>query len=379
LEQKNPMQIRKLDTTNKRDIRKFIEFPGQLYKRNPYFCPALEAEVRSALDRERHPFYRHSTADFFLAESEGEVLGRIAAVQNSRHNEYRGVKTAFFWAFDVLEDPSVAHGLFEAAFEWSRQHDCDTILGPRGLTGSDAAGVLVEGFDQRAVMGVPYNYPYYDTFITSLGFEKLTDHLSGYAPASTQLSPRVRQIAGKIAQRRGYRVKSFASKKEMRAWAPRVLAVHEEAFAGTHEWHPEPPEEMQRVVDGLIDIADPRLIKLLLKDDQVIGFAFVYPDLSDAIRRWHGKIHLLSLLDIQREYRHTRWLVANGIGVLPKYQNLGADAVLFAEMESTLRTLGQYEHIDIVQVNEINFASRADMEHLGVKWYKKHRSYTRKL
>jgi ribosomal protein S18 acetylase RimI-like enzyme len=373
------MRIRKIDTRNSRDVRKFIHFPLQLYKDNPYFCPSLEAEARFPLDREKHPFYKHSHADFYLAESEGQVIGRIAAVHNTRHNEYRQVKTAFFWAFDVVDDFQAAAALFEAVFDWARVRDRETVLGPRGLIGSDAAGVLVEGFDRRAVMGVPYNYPYYDDFIRSMGFEKLTDHLSGYLPASAELPPRIRAIAEKIALRRGYQVKDFSSKDEMRRWAPRVLAVHEEAFAGTHEWHPSDPQEMQAVADGLIAVADPRLIKLLLKDEKVVGFAFLYPDLSDAIRRHKGKMTLAALLDMQREARRTGWLLANGVGVLPAYQNLGADAVLYVALERAIRECGQYRHIDVVQVNETNFKSRSDMESLGVEWVKRHRSYTRQL
>lgn len=373
------MRIRQLDTHNPRDVRKFIHFPLQLYKGNPYFCPALESEARFPLDREKHPFYRHSAADFFLAESEGDVVGRIAAVHNTRHNEYRQVKTAFFWAFDVVDDFQAAEALFEAVFAWARARDRETVLGPRGLTGSDAAGVLVEGFDRRAVMGVPYNHPYYDDFIRRLGFEKLTDHLSGYLPAAIDLPERIRAIAQKIEARRGYRVKSFSSKDEMRQWAPRVLAVHEQAFAGTHEWHPSSPEEMDAVVESLIAIADPRLIKLLLKGENVIGFAFLYPDLSDAIRRHRGRVNPVALLAMQREYKRTDWLIANGVGVLPAYQNLGGDAVLYAGLWETIRDLDQYAHIDIVEVNEINFKSRSDMESLGVKWVKRHRSYTRQL
>ncbi len=373
------MRIYKIDTNNRRDIRKFIEFPNQLYRDNPYFCSALESEVRSSLDRKRHPFYRHSAADFFLAESEGEVIGRIAAVHNTLHNEYRNVSAAFFWQFDVVDDFQVAQGLFEAVFDWAQSRERETLLGPRGLIGSDAAGVMVQGFNQRAVMGVPYNYPYYDPFISRLGFEKLTDHWSGYIPVNIQLSPRLLRIAEKIRKRRNYEVKSFTSREEMRQWAPRVLAIHEEAFAGSHEWHPVPEAEMNLVVDSLISIADPRLIKLVLKGEKVIGFAFVYPDLSDAIRRHKGKLHPLALFDLQREYKRTRWLIANGVGILPAYQNLGGDAVLYVDIWNTIRQLGQYEHVDVVEVNEINFASRSDMESLGIQWTKKHRSYTRKL
>lgn len=373
------MRIRKLDTHNPRDVRKFVRFPLQLYKGNPCFCPALESEVRGALDRQKHPFYKHSYADFFLAESEGDVIGRIAAVHNTRHNEYRQVKVTFFWAFDVVNDFQAAEGLFEAVFAWARARDRETVLGPRGLTGSDAAGVLVEGFDQRAVMGVPYNFPYYDDFIRRLGFEKLTDHLSGYVPAQTPLPPRLLEVAQKVETRRSYQVRDFDSIDEMRAWAPRVLAVHEQAFAGTHEFHPDTPEEMQLVVEGLLSIADPRLVKVVTKGNEVIGFGLCYPDLSDALRRSKGRMFPLGWFYLLREFKHSKWLIANGVGVLPAYQNLGGNALLYAKLWKTVQDLGRFEHVDVVQVNETNFKSRSDMENLGVKWVKRHRSYTRQL
>jgi hypothetical protein len=373
------MHIRKIDTDNLRDVRKFINFPLQLYKNNPYFCPSLESEARFPLERGRHPFYKHSTADFFLAESGGQVLGRIAAIHNTRHNEYRKVKTAFFWAFDVVDDFQAAEGLFQAVFAWARERERDTMLGPRGLTGSDGAGILVEGFDQRAVMGLPYNFSYYDDFIRKLGFTKLTDHFSGYASAHTPLPPRLFEIADKVEARRGYEVRDFVTKAEMKAWAPRVLAVHEQAFAGTHEFHPDTPEEMQLVVDGLLAIADPRLIKLITKAEEVIGFGFCYPDLSDGLRRSKGRLFPFGWWHLAREFKHSKWLLANGVGMLPAYQNLGGNALLYTKIWNAVRAMNRFEHVDVVQVNETNFKSRSDMESLGVQWVKKHRSYTRKL
>ncbi len=373
------MRIRKIDTTNQRDVKKFIDFPNRLYKGNPYFCPALESEVRAALDREHHPFYKHSVADFFLAESEGQVIGRIAAVHNTRHNEYRMVKTAFFWGFEAVDDFQVARGLFDAVFDWARARDRDSVLGPRGLTGSGAAGVLVEGFDQRAAMGVPYNHPYYDKFIKALGFEKLTDHFSGYLPTSTQLPQRISDIAEKVARRRGFQVKHFASREEIRAWVPRVLEVHEEAFAGTHEWHPETPEELQALADGMVAIADPRFVKLLLHGEKVIGFGFCFPDLSDGLRKSQGRLWPFGWWHLQRAMKGTKWLMANGVGVLPAYQNTGANTILYVAMTKAIQEYPRFEHIDFVQVNEINFKSRSDMEAVGVIWVKVHRSYKREL
>jgi hypothetical protein len=273
----------------------------------------------------------------------------------------------------------VAAALFEAVFAWARARDRETVLGPRGLTGSDGAGILVDGFDQRAVMGVPYNFPYYDPFLQKLGFQKLTDHLSGYASAHAELPERFFEIAEKIQARRGYRVKSFASKDEMRQWAPRVMSVHEAAFAGTHEFHPDTPEEMQGVADGLISIADPRLIKLILKEEEVIGFGLCYPDLSDALRRSKGRLFPFGWWHLQREFKKSKWLMANGVGMTPAYQNLGGNTLLYTEIWKSVQAMKRFEHVDVVQVNEINFKSRSDMENLGVKWVKTHRSFSRQL
>lgn len=373
------MRIRKIDTENYRDVRKFILFPDHLYRGNPFFCPALKSEARFPLQRSKHPFYRHSFADFFLAESEGQVIGRIAAIHNTRHNIYRNCKTAFFSAFDVIDDFQVAGQLFEAVFAWARARDRDSIIGPRGLTGTDATGVLVEGFDQRAVMGVPYNFPYYDPFIHDLGFIKLTDHISGYISARTELPPRLVRIAEKVALRRGYHIKDFESIDDMRRWAPRVLTVHQQAFAGTHEWHPDTPEELALMVDGILSIADPRLIKLVLKGEEVIGFGFCFPDLSDGLRKCHGHLFPFGWWHLRREFKHSSWLLANGVGILPAYQDLGGNALLYLKLWQAVKEMGRFEHVDVVQVNESNFTSKSDMETIGVQWIKKHRSYQRKL
>ncbi len=373
------MKIRKIDTTNKRDVKKFVDFPNQLYQGNPYFCPALEPDARFVLNREKHPFYKHSFADFFLAESEGDVIGRIAAIHNTRHNEYRQVSTAFFCNFDVVEDFQVAQKLFEAVLDWARSRERRNILGSRSLTGSDASGVLVEGFDQRTVMGGPYNHPYYDPFIQKLGFKKLTDHLSGYLPTSYQLPRRFYDLAEKVQGRRDYWIKHFSTKDEMRQFAPRALAVHEQAFAGTHEWHPDTPEERQAFAEGLVAIADPRLIKLVMKGEQVVGFGICYPDLSDGLRRSRGRLWPFGWWHLKRDAKRTKWLLANGVGLLPAYQNMGANVLLYTAMAKAVHEALQFEHVDFVQINETNFKSRSDMEALGVKWVKVHRSYTLEL
>lgn len=367
------MRVRLLDTpNNKRDINQFVAFPFALYQHCPQWVPPLVSDARRLLSWQ-HPYYAHSHADFYLVESEGQVLGRMALLENRRYNDYQKKKAAFFGYFDVVDDESAAHALFKTAFNWARARGLNEILGPRGLIGIDGS-VLVEGFAHRPAMGIPYNYPYYDRLIRAAGFVKDTDYLSGYARADVIFPPRVYEIAEKIKAQRGFRIKSFTSRQELRAWVPRVMPVHQEAMGQLHTFYPPTEAEVRVVVNTLLTIADPHLIKLVMKGEEIVGFIIAYHDISAGLQRARGRLFPLGWWHILRERRRTRRLNVNGLGLLPAYRGLGANAMLYTEL---LRTVQQYhfEHVEVVQVNEANFASRSDMETLGADWYKRHRHY----
>ncbi len=372
------MRIIEVTSHDRQQVDRFIHFPFSLYRGCPQWVPPLLSEARSLLDPRKHPFYQHSRAAFFLVESEGQTLGRLAVMENRNHNAFRQARIAFFGFFEVIEDRQASAALFEAAFAWARQSGLNRIIGPRGLIGTDGGGILVEGFQHRPALGMPYNYPYYDSLIREAGFEKDTDHLSGYLPGEHALPERLVRIAERVRQRRGYTVKSFTSKQEMRQWAPRVVAVHREAFANTHTFYPPTQAEMDSIINTLIDIADPRLIKLLLKGDQVIGFLFAYPDISGGLQKASGRLWPWGWYHLLTERRRPDWVNVNGVGLHPDHQGLGGNTVLYVELRKSLSEMG-FKHIEVVQVNETNFTSRSDMEAIGVHWYKRHRSYKRDL
>ena len=139
------MQIHKLDTTQKRERARFVDFVFDLYRNDPLWVPPLRSDAMKILDRSKHPFYEHSDAEFFIVESDGgQTLGRMAMLENRNYNRFHNKKSAFFGYFEVVEDIEVARRLLSAAVEWAKARDLDTILGPRGVVGIDGS-VLVEG------------------------------------------------------------------------------------------------------------------------------------------------------------------------------------------------------------------------------------------
>lgn len=373
------MHLRKLDLSLAKDINKFIQFPFSLYKNNSQWVPPLDSDMRLVMNRQQHPFFRHSEADFFVAENKaGEVCGRIAVLHNRNYCEYHKTPVAFFYYFESLDSHEIAGRLFEAAFEWARQRKLTAILGPRGFTRSSGAGLLVEGFDFPPAMGILYNYPYYNSLITGCGFEKETDYLSGYLEKSHRLPEKLYRVAEKVKARNRFWIKTFRDKNEMRQWVPKIDQVHHQAFCNNPGYYPSTHEEFELIANSMIEIADPKLIKVIMKDEEVAGFILAYADISKALQKTKGKLWPFGWLTLLLEKSSTRVVDLNGVGLLPQFQGSGANALLYVELEKTLRGF-QFEHAEFVQVDERNFKSKSDSETIGVIMHKRHRLYRRSL
>ena len=366
-------QLRQLDTTNKQDVEQFVTFPFALYRDCDQWVPPLLSDFRDNLNRDKHPFYAHSDADFFVVEENGCTVGRIAAIENKNYNKFRNTQTAFFGYFDAVDDVIVTGTLLTAVCQWAKARNLTKILGPRGVNGLDGS-VLIEGFDHKPALTISYNFPYYDQLLMANGLQKRTDYLSGYLPGSYQLPDRIHDLAEKVKVRRNYWIKSFASRKELENWIPRILTVHQKAFRQTGSYYPPTSAEIDRTINSIKLIADPSLIKLVMKRKEIIGFIFAYHDVSDGLKKAGGRLFPLGWAHLLRSKQKTKWANINGIGLLPEYQGLGGNTVLYTALENTIHQ-SQFDHVEIVLVDEANLKSFADMEQVGVRWYKRHRQY----
>lgn len=372
------MRVRQVEPTSRRDVRRFIQFPFALYRGCPQWVPPMIADMRVAFDHRRHIFYRHSEAAFYLAEGEGEVLGRLAVLDNRHYNDYHGSQVANFYFFDAVNDVAVAHALFEAAFAWARRRGLNKIIGPKGMLRGDGLGLLVEGCEHRPAMGIPYNYDYYDHLVTSLGFEKEIDYLSAYVSAEYHLPPRVYDLAERVKQRRAFSIREFASKAELSAWIPAIKRVNNEAFTEVWGYYPINDDEINAAGQRMLAVADHRLIKLVMKEDKVVGFLLTFHDLSAGLQKAKGRIWPLGWYYLWREFKRTEWANLNGIGLLPQHQGVGANAILYTELEKSFRQFG-FRHADFVQVSEENVKSLSEVSFVTTNWYKRHRIYRRDI
>lgn len=373
--------IEKIDTGIEADVQRFIDVQFHLYADCPQWVPPLRRDIRTMLNRREYPFYEHSDADFFIAEQDGKGVGRIAALANHRFNEYHDSRQAQFYHFDCIDDQEVANALFERVFEWARERNLNEVVGPKGLSPFDGYGIQVEGFEhRRMMMMMNYNYEYYPRLVEELGFEKEVDFVSTYIKLNDfQLPKRIHRIAERVKERRNLVVHSFRSKRELRRWKDRIGEAYNETFVENWEYYPLTQREIDFVLDDLILVANPRLIKIITHEDDVVGFLFGFPDISKGLQRSNGRLLPFGIFHLLWDMWQTDWISLNGMGIVPEFQGLGGNALLYSEMEKTVKGTSKFAHAELTQVAETAEQMRRDLVNLGAEPYKNHRVYVRRL
>ena len=101
--------IRRVETA--KDLTRFVDLPYRLYRRDLNWVPPLRAEVKKLLDRAKNPFFEHAEVDSFLAERDGEVVGRIAAITTGRTTSSTTTRSASSASSSAWTTPSGGRAL----------------------------------------------------------------------------------------------------------------------------------------------------------------------------------------------------------------------------------------------------------------------------
>jgi hypothetical protein len=372
------IDIRPIDTRNKRAVKRFLEFPFQLYRHVPQWVPPFDSDAKRMLDRQKHPFYQHSAAEFFIAQETDRVVGRIAVLDHRPYNEWNHSSTAFFYLFEAENNREVAQGLFDAATEWARARGLKQVVGPKGFSLLDGMGLLVKGFEHRPALGISYNLDYYPSLLEASGFVGAGDVVSGYLSPEFVLPEKVLKVAELVQQRRGLRIARYEKRSDLKHLIGPMKDLYNSALSGTTDTFPITDEEAQLMGRQLLMFADPSLVKVVMKDDQIVGFMFGYPDPSAAIQRCKGRLFPIGWLDILIELKRTKWINLNGAGLIEKYRGSGGTALLFSEMYKSVRG-GHYLYADVVQIGAENDKMQREISSMGIDFYKVHRMYRKDI
>jgi GNAT superfamily N-acetyltransferase len=340
----------------------------------------LRRDVETLLSRTKNPFFEHAAAEYFIAERNGGVVGRIAAISNRLHNETHEDRVGFFGFFESVDDQDVANALFEAAAGWCRELGHDVLRGPASFSVNDECGLLVEGFDTPPALMMPHNPPYYIGLLERAGFVKAKDlwvyqggSEQGYVPVPERLA----RATEMIRQRLGITLRSL-NMKDFEGEVERIKELYNTAWEKNWGFVPMTEHEIDHLAEQFKPVVIPEMVPMAEKDGKLIGFGIALPDLNVVFRtNRSGRLfpmilRLLWALKMRR-IRRARILL---LGVVPAYRGKGVDAMLYHWIWTKSAERGIYWG-EAGWILEDNPAMNAGLEKMTFRVYKTYRLYER--
>lgn len=360
----------------------FIRMVWPLHKEDPNWVPPLEMDRMRLIDNEKNPFYKHARIQLLLAEKNGQTVGRIAAIVNDAHNNTHGDKVGFFGFFESINDQDVTNSLINAASDWLRAQGMDEIRGPVSPSMNDEVGLLVDGFDSPAMAMMPYNPSYYTSLLESAGFRKANDMLAWCVDYPDCVSDKLVRVSAAVRQRSRISVRSL-NMKRFPEEVERIKRIYNEAWQPNWGFVPMTDEEMDLMAYELKQIIDSDLVLFAEKDGEAIGFALAVPDINQAFKAGTAippgaknlPTAIMNLMTKKKKITQLRIVI---LGVLPKYQGQGIDAVLYQEIMERGPKKGMNRG-EASWVLEDNVMMTRAAQMLNASPYKRYRVYQRPL
>jgi GNAT superfamily N-acetyltransferase len=368
------------EVSSRRDLKTFIYLPEKIHQGHLNWVPPLYVDEWKYFDRSKNKAFAYCPATLLLAWRDGRPVGRAMGIINSRFNEFRKVNLARFGYLETAEDPEIVQALLARVEAWARGQGMTRIIGPYGFSDQDPEGLLIEGFENRATIATYYNFEWLPRFIENEGYVKDIDYLVYKVPVPRELPDFYRKIYERGVRRGGFEVIEFGKRQALKPWIRPILNLMNECYtAGNiYGFAPLDEKEMDNLAKRYLPILDPRFVKAVVKNGEVLGFIVGIPDLTVGIQKARGRLFPFGFIPILRAAKKTRQLDLLLGAVKEKHRGQGIDVLFGARMLMSAREAGM-EFMDSHHEMESNVQVRAIMERMGGKVYKRFRVYQKSL
>jgi len=318
------------EVTNKKLLKKFVEFPNKLYKDNEYYTPFLSGDEVALFTKAKNPAYDFCETKLFLAYKDNKIVGRIAGLINHAYNEKWNKNAIRFTRFDFYDDLEISEALFNEVVKWAKENSLSEIMGPIGFTDMDHEGMLIEGFDELNMSLTFYNHPYYIKHMENLGLIKDIDWVEYQIKVPESLDPRIEKISNHIMTRNGYKLVTYTDRKTLLKDGYDAFKVIDEAFSVLYGTVPLTDRIIEKTIKDYIPIVNLKyLCTVKDKDDKVIGFAVLIPSIVNAAKKSNGKLFPLGIFRMLKALRkHNDVLEMFLIGIKAEHQKMGVPAII---------------------------------------------------
>lgn len=317
------------EISTRREKKQFFKFLIDLYRGNPYAAPSLYEDEFAEFNPEVNDAFRFCECKMFLAYKEGKIVGRVAGIYHKGSNDKTGLKQLRFTRFDVIDDFEVTKALFEKLKEWAKQLGMTEIIGPMSFSDLNEEGMLIEGFDQDSTYIEIYNYPYYVQHMEKLGAYKVVDWNCYRITVPDQPDERLQRMSELIMKRNNYTILDVAHtpKKQLDDYIMQCMTVLDISFRNLYGTSPLSEKQKARFMKTIYSVLKPEFACVVLHEAKVIGYGYMWPSMSEVLRKARGNI-INAIIPYIKTMKRPLVAELGSIGVLDEHLKKGVTAII---------------------------------------------------
>lgn len=324
------VEIREAKTNQQ--MKEFVKFPFKIYKNNAYWVPPIIKEEIKSFDK-NNDIFKSVDVRFLLAYKNNEIVGRVACCVNwTEVNDLHKPKVRFGW-LEMIDDVEVTKALIDAVIAFGKEHNMKYIEGPMGFSNMDKAGMLTKGFDHIATMIGLYNFEYYPTHLTELGFKPEAEWIEYLLDLKFYNKEKIDKMSTIVKNRYRVKVLEFDSIKELMPYVDEMFALLNKTYADLQSFVPIQPFQVEHYKKKYLQFIHPDFITCVMdENNKMVAFAITMPSFSKAFQKANGKLFPFGfwhLLQAMKKNNHAEYYL---IGVDPEFRNKGVTALIFEEI-----------------------------------------------
>lgn len=274
--------------TSKADRRAFVDLVWEVYAADQYWVPPLKDEVHGLIDPKRNPWFGHAVAQFWLAERDGKVIGRISAQVDALVQEHMGQGTGQWGMLESL-DGEAAAALIQTAEQWLRDQGMTRALGPISISIWDEPGLLIQGFEESPLVMMGHHRPEYRAWIEAAGYEKAKDLHTFELDIRIDMIPVIDRLIKSGEANPRIRIRDV-NKSKFNEEAAIILDILNDAWSDNWGFVPLTDAEIAYAGKKLKPIIVEDLVKIAEVDGEPVAFMITIPDMNEMIRDLDGKL-----------------------------------------------------------------------------------------
>ena len=279
------------EVLTKKELKKWVEFPNELYKGNKYYVPFLFNDEVETFSKKINPAYDFCETKLFLAYKDGKIVGRIAGLINHAYNKKWNKKAIRFTRLDFIDDYEVSESLLNEVIKWGKESSLNEVMGPIGFTDMDHEGMLIEGFEEKNMSITFYNYPYYIDHMEHLGLKKDVDWVEYQLMVPDKADERMKRISEYLQKKYGYHAVFYNKRKNLLDEAKEAFKLIDKEFGKLYGTVPLTNRVIDKAIADYIPLVNLKYICTIKdKNEKIVGFSVLVPSIAEALKKSNGKL-----------------------------------------------------------------------------------------